>query len=346
MKILNLNFYNHSVCISSPQDLEVISLLAKDFSAFKSNTESTSKNQFTLEICNQVPPWNQVPKTSASMQTLNSICYDVGKFRYCDYYSELLVILDKKMNHARLYSENTQRMHEVSYLLTLSRVGKKMDLAGLHKLHAFSVSFNDIAIVCMMPMKGGKSTLLMEFLKDSRFKMISDDIPLINFKGEILPFPIKIGLSQFPESLDIHNPEENLYTMDRGFYGVKQLLCVEGIPGRVEEPGKVFRKIILVESFRFNSEISQLKKTNILSTYIGLMKHGVIGFGLPMVIEYFWENGPVDFMIKTKIFFLRAFGFGALALRAQKMKLHLGKNPNDAAKLLIDHVLKYAQEIS
>lgn len=275
----------------------------------------------------------------ATMQTLNSICYDNNGIRYCDYYGDMLVILDTKNNVAKMYSENIPKIHEISYLLILSRVGKLMDLQGLHKLHAFSVSYKDLAIVCMMPMKGGKSTLLMQFLKDKRFKIISDDIPLVNLTGEVLPFPIKIGLSDLPGNLDVVNPEVNFYTMDRAHYGKKQLLCLNGIPGRVESTERKFKKVILIEAFRYNSKTSILKDADVFSTGKGLLKHGIIGFGLPMVIEYFWESGMADFLRKTKIFFLRLIAFTGLMIRAKKMKLFLSKNPQEASEVIIKYVV-------
>ena len=280
-----------------------------------------------------------VPNVVASMQTLNSVCYDNDGIRYCDYYGDLLVVLDTKNNIAKMYSENISKVHEVSYLLILSRVGKMMDLQGLHKLHAFSISYKDLAIVCMMPMKGGKSTLLMHFLKDSRFKIISDDIPLVNLMGEVIPFPIKIGLSDLPGNLNVFNPEENFYTMDRGHYGKKQLLCLNGFPGRVESIERKFKKVLLIEGFRYNSKTSILKEADVFSTFKGLFKHGVIGFGLPMVIEYFWEKGLIDLFAKTRIFFLRFFAFLNLMIRARNMKLFLGKNPQEASEMITKYVI-------
>lgn len=336
MKSFFLNFYNTHVQVESACE-DVLTPLKKDFSNFIKLERSTSFD-FVLQVFNQAPPYSIVPNVVASMQTLNSVCYDNNGIRYCDYYGDLLVILDTKNNVAKIYSEQMTKIHEVSYLLILSRVGKIMDLHGMHKLHAFSVSYKDLAIVCMMPMKGGKSTLLMQFLKDSRFKIISDDIPLVNLMGEIIPFPLKIGLSDLPGNLNVLNPEENFYTMDRGQYGKKQLLCLNGLPGRVESIDRKFKKVLLIEAFRYNSKTSILKEADVFSTFKGLFKHGVIGFGLPMVIEYFWEKGLIDFFVKTRIFFLRFFAFFSLMVRARNMKLFLGKNPQEASEVIIKYV--------
>lgn len=343
MKSLYLNFYDIKVKVES-LDEEILKILGKDFSHFIS-LDSLSNIDFHLQIFQQSPPFQEVPNVVASMQTLNSICYDVGNIRYCDYYGDLLSVLNFTSNVAKVYSENSAKLHEVCYLLLLSRVGKQMDLRGLHKLHAVGVSYKDLAIICMMPMKGGKSTLLMQFLKDERFKIISDDIPLINFSGEIIPFPIKIGLSDLPGNLKVENPEENFYTMDRGLYGKKQLLCLRGLPGRVESSNRSFKKVLLIEAFRYNSKTSILKDADFLSTMKGLFKHGVIGFGLPMVIEYFWEKGFWDFLLKTRIFFSRLFSFTSLMFRARNMKLFLSKNPAEASEVIIKYVVNNYDKI-
>jgi hypothetical protein len=85
--------------------------------------------------------------------------------------------------------------------------------------------------------------------------------------------------------------------------------------------------------------------TSFLASAKGAFKHGVIGIGLPMVIEYFWENGFSDFVIKIRIFILRLLAFSGLLLRAKKMKLYLGKNPKDAAELIKKFVIKNYDEI-
>lgn len=343
MKPAYFEFYGQRAQVNS-EIPELLELLKKDFSVF-SKIEIEGQPDFSLQVFYTEPPQELVPNIVCSMQTLNSICYDVHNVRYCDYYGELLVILDKKTNSAKMYSKNLSKIHEVSYLLILSRIGKLMDLKGLHKLHAFSVAYKDLALVCMMPMKGGKSTLLMEFLKDPRFKIISDDIPLVDWKGNVLPFPIKIGLSDKSVELEVLNPAENYYEMDRGLYGKKRLLSLKGLPGRVAEIDRPYEKVLLIEAFRFNSRTSILKDSSLLSTGKGLLKHGIIGFGLPMVIEYFWENGWRDFLVKTKIFLLRCLGFGSLLFKAKRMKLFLGKNPEEAAEVIIKHIVNNYEKI-
>jgi hypothetical protein len=337
---LHLNFYGAFAVIES-ENHQILNLIEKDFYFFKCRSEIIDpKNVFQLKIINQNAPENLIPEIQTTMQSQSSLTYDLADNRYNDYYGELISKINFTKNEAILYSENFNKLHEVAYLIILSRIGKKMDLMGYHKLHAFAVAFGDIAVVCMMPMKGGKSTLLMELLKDPRAKMISDDIPLIDRKGNLHPFPIKIGLDKFNNEIKVDNPEENIYQMHRSQYGTKTLISVRGLKDKIVPANKKFKKVILIEAFRINSAHSYLGVPSWPKTFKGLFKHGIIGFGLPMVIEYFWEKGINDFLIKTAIFFSRLFSFFIFSLRTTRLRLHLGKKPEKAAKEILYFVDK------
>ena len=314
---------------------EILNLIARDFSYFKSDKDNYNEKKYSkkikLTIIKAKPDSLVIPELRTRMQTLNSLTYQVGDVRYNDYYGKLTSVFDYISEKAEIYSEDLNKTHEISYLFILSRIGKKLDLQGLHKLHAFAVAYNDIAIVCMMPMKGGKSTLMLELLKDPSIKMISDDIPFINRMGEVLPCPIKVGLDKWNAPFSVFEPEKNIYQIEREQYGTKTLICLDGLPGRIIDPTQKLKRIILIEAFRYHSEESRLFPASWSKTFKGLFKHGVIGIGLPMVVEYFWEFGIKDFFVKTFIFYSRLFSFFILSLRANKFQLELGKKPERAA---------------
>ena len=328
MNQIYFNFYNFRVEIHS-QDSSILSLLKKDFSVFYIPNKPISINlECHIHLC--PPPFEKIPSQVASMQTNNSICYDNLEYRFCDYYGDALAIDYKDIPKGELFGINKDKIHEISYLYILSKVGKALDLMGLHKLHAFGVEYKDLAIICMMPMKGGKSTLLLEFLKDPDFKMISDDIPLVNVWGDVLAFPIKIGMNHPFEIDDIGKDSINHYKMDRGVYGIKYLLSLEAIPNRVVSLGTSYKKVILINALRQRSSSSSIIKISRLKMFKYLVKHGIIGFGLPMVVEFFWQFGIKDFFIKSYIFVRRLFAFSLLCLKGRNYNLYLGLEPQDA----------------
>jgi hypothetical protein len=332
---LYLNFYGERVYIESEWH-EIVILLRKDFSCFVTPEFKTKEKFLFVKIDKKNPTSVQVPKIVSRMQSLNSITYQVKGIRYNDYYGKLLSVFDYALERAEIYSESEDKAHEVVYLLILSRIGKRLDRKGFHKLHAFAISYESKAFVCMMPMKGGKSTLLMELLKNEKVKMISDDIPLIDQSGAVLSFPIKIGTENIDDKcINIDNPEENIYFLDREQYGRKAFICLDGVKSKIEVPGSRFTEVILAEGFRYHFEGSELVESSWLKSFKGLFKHGVIGIGLPMILEYFWEFGLFDFYTKTMIFFQRLKAFLVLSLKSRRVTLKLGKNSELAAAEII-----------
>lgn len=338
MQQIYFDFYNEKVCVKSDW-IELLELLEKDFSVFKVSELSLQPKSLKLSINRGHPGEIAIPEMVSKMQTLNSITYQSGQIRYNDYYGKLLSIFDYGSESARIISTDIDKAHEVAYLLILSRIGKRLDQVGLHKLHAFAISYQNCAFVCMMPMKGGKSTLLMELLKNDQVKMISDDIPLIDSCGNVHPFPIKIGTeNERALSLNIKDPEKNIYYLKREQYGLKTFICLNGLADKFEKPDKVFKHVVIAEGFRFNSDHSEINHSSWGSTFKGLFKHGIIGIGLPMIIEYFWEFGIRDFFIKTKIFLLRFYSFFIFSLKSKRIKIQLGKRSDLSATEILKFI--------
>lgn len=331
------NFYGVTVKVSSNW-VELNELISKDFAFFKKKL-NLNKVVYDIEIecIKEKYQFNAEALFFKKIYTSkNSITYEKDKIRYNDYYGEVLTKIDYSNEACVLKSIDVDRAHEVLYLLILSRIGKKLDLMKIHKLHAFAISYKDKAFVCMMPSKGGKSTLLSHLLCIEGVKMISDDIPLFSIKGKILPFPIKIGLEEdaiIP--FEIEDMESSLYFMDRKLYGKKKLICVEGIKSKIEDRFFEFDKVVVSYGVRNEHAQIGLAKVGVLHIFSQFIYHGVIGIGLPMILEYFWELGVRDFISKTKIFFNRVVVFGLLSVRAKKYRLDFNNKPMDAAKYIV-----------
>ena len=338
MQCIRLQIFQVSILIESDCS-EVLELLKKDFWSYIDESQSSSGKTLKLELHNSLNR-PSFPSTVASMQTQNAISYDVGSVRYCDYYGALYSVIDFATNKASIYSLDLDKIREIAYLLILSIVGKIMDVMGLHKLHAFSVSFEKYALVCMMPSKGGKSTLLTELLKDNRIKMISDDIPIIDSSGMVHPFLLKIGLDTIPEEFNVMEPAQNIYSMKRAQYGTKQLICTRGIPNKIENAQSVFSKVILMESFRYNGSTSQIAEGSWAKLFKGLFKHGIMGVGSPIIIEYFWQSGFKDFLLKTYIFFRRLSAFFLFSIKAERYVLLSGTDTRLTANLILSFLEK------
>lgn len=315
------NFYCFQVNVSSPEE-KIHELLKIDFRYFlKSNT---IKKTLKLELYLVEDLSGLVPKgLIANKQSINSMTYDLGKVRYNDYYGEVVSVFDYKNESCKIYAKNLNRLHEVSYLVILSRQGKWCDRNGLHKIHAMSITKNDKTMVLMLPMKGGKSTLFTQFLEKKEVGLVSDDSPVVNFSGDILPFPIRFGLEQREVYKDLIDsiPAEYKSILERKQYGSKVLVDLTYYKERI---GKVGSKIILIQGVRHNSTKTIIKKINFFKMYKYLITNLVVGIGLPMIIEYFLESSLKDKITNTQILFSRSWSAFRLTLKSENYLVYMG----------------------
>jgi len=258
--------------------------------------------------------------------------HDQGFIRYNNYFEQGLTIFDYTVEKSWIYSLDLEFLHELTYLIILSRVGKKLDLLGLHRIHAMGVQIGDVSCLCMFPMGGGKSTLLANLLNYNDVKIISDDSPLIDSKGEFQNFAIRLGVG--PELIDnIKNPSENIYSLVRRQYGKKELISLNGISNELAGPSK---RQILIQGKRIKGSNSRLIKARLDQKIYSLVINMVIGVGLPMIFEYFWEKGFSDFLRKSKIACLRLLAMVRVLFKSDFYIFETGNDPVKNAKILYE----------
>ena len=324
-KTLHLNFMGEGLLLKTNSP-ELLSRLSRDFSYFVSDSSQTS-SRFSITSLLEEGCSISIPQVDPTFIRKNSTSYDSKGIRFNDY-GNLISSYDFKNEIGTLSSASIEKLHEISYLLILSRVGKYFDLMGTHKIHAMSIIYKDVCCVGMMNMGVGKSTLLLELLKDSEIELLSDDTPLVNELGEIKPFPLRIGVEQLPDGLEINSAEENLYELLREEYGLKKLICLHGLKNQI---GSSYSKLVLFEGTRGGRGISKSSKWKL---WMALQRHMVIGIGLPLIFEYFWEKGFSDFMRKTKIFILRQRAALKLMKSCEYYRFSLGESSEENARAL------------
>ena len=321
-------FNSLKVCVYS-SSFQLFERLNKDFSYFQSDFNDTPF--LTIEV-NQVEADLSVLKNlSVWRKTSSSITYDDRNTRYNDYRSKGMTIFNYEINKGEIFSTDLEFLHELSYLMILSIVGKELDLLGIHRIHAMGVTVGDLDCLCMLPMGGGKSTLLANLLKYNDIEIISDDSPLITSDGKIKIFPIRLGVD--PKLIDnIINPDENVYSLTRREYGSKALISLRGISSKVSSTNG--SKQILIQGKRISGSDSRLRKARLYEIISSMLINLIIGIGLPMIFEYFWRSGIKDFFRKTKIFFKRLFCSLQLVRRSEFYVFEMGDRPSDNADML------------
>jgi hypothetical protein len=150
-----------------------------------------------------------LPELAARVQTPRNHCHTDGDLTYLDYFGSALAVYDRSRNYLTVESVDTHRLHEITYLSILSRVGELLERRGLHRLHALAVGRHGETALFMMDSGGGKSTHGLGFLRSSdRYELISEDSPLTDRRGRVHTFPLRFGvLPPLPEGI----AEEHIY---------------------------------------------------------------------------------------------------------------------------------------
>ncbi len=330
---LSLNFYGISVAVSSDCP-GVVTKLAKDFSYFVSL--SSISRDITVEIFQMTPPYEQIEGLISEGQTKNAISYKKHGVKYFDYYGNALASWNSELSSGKIFSDDVNLLHEIAYLMILSKVGKIHDMRGYHKLHAFGVGASNKDLICMLPMKGGKTTLFLELLKDEKNEIISDDTPLIDPRGNILSFPLRVGVDSV-DSLPDGNSSE-LYEINRMEYGKKILAPLSYFKNRVSKD--TFRHPILISAYRSRLSVPQLKKVSKVRMFQELLRHMIVGVGLPMVVEFFVDHSIKDWL---KLFYIgvrRTVGAVRLLIQTKECYLlFLCDEPKKNAELITRELL-------
>ncbi len=326
------NFYNNIV-IAKSENIHIIDLLSKNFSFFEVESKRADSVRTQLSLNLQIVdkiPYERIPSLISSKQTRNAVVYENENIKYCDYYQQGLVIFNKTLNSAEIFCLNIGFLHELSYLFILSRVGKEMDFQGLHKIHACAFKKNNKSVVCMMPMKGGKSTLFLKMINDLEVKIFSDDCPIISSDGSIYPFPLRVGIKELPEN--INNIEEYIFELERKEFGNKKLIDIRAFKNKIAQASNA--NIILIDAVRTTYEQGRLEPISKLKMLFPLLKYMGIGLGLPIIIEYFLENGFKGFFQNCLIFSKRIFAIINLLFKSKQYRLYMGTNKDDNIRLV------------
>ncbi len=316
------NFYGNTV-ITKSENQNILDILIKNFSYFEALEEIPKKNITILDIellLVEKIPYHQIPPLISSKQTRNAVVYETKEVKYCDYYQEGLVIFDKVKNSAKIYCLELDFLHELSYLFIMSKIGKALDLQGFHRIHACAFKKRETSIVCMMPMKGGKSTLFLKMMEDREVEYFSDDTPLINSSGKIYPFPIRVGIKELPRYLK--NKEKYIFEIKRKEFGSKNLIEISAFENKIALTSG--EKIILVDAVRTTIEKGYLGPISNFKMILPLFKYMGIGLGLPIIIEFFLENGFRGWRIQLCILFKRLYAIARLLIKSKSYRLILG----------------------
>ena len=295
----------------------VLSGLEDDFAFFKS---SASPEQALISLQELKPDYSPWLRAQASFYTPRNVAYRCDGKIIVDYSGRGIGIHDPVTGSFHLSSLDHDLLYEAAYLFLLSQSGETLDRNGLHRVHALGVSIGGRAALVLLPMGGGKSTLISALLRYPDVEILSDDSPLIDRNGDIHAFPLRIGLLPGTET---SIPPDQMRTIQRMEFGPKLVVNYKYFSDRVRASAQP--ALIFIGERSLDCECS-LRSASWLAARKALVVNCVIGLGLFQGMEFVLSRSWPELAEKFTLVWFRARACHRLLRRSSVYHLRLGRN--------------------
>jgi hypothetical protein len=309
--------------------------LADDFAFFAGGAAAAA---VTLQLDEGRPDYGGLPRCDAAVYTPRNVVYHDGTRRILDFGGHGLGVYDPAARRFHMTSENPHLVYEAGYLFLLSQIGQHADLLGLHRVHAMAISRSGRAVLALLPMGGGKSTLLAALMRISDVGVLSDDSPFIDRRGDVHAFPLRLGLLPGCER-DL--PPEQVRRIERMEFGPKYLVNHAYFADRVvprAEPG-----VVLIGR-RTLADEGRLEPASYQTAMQAMVPHSIIGMGLFQGLEYVLQRNSRELLGKMNVAWSRARNAHALVRRSRCFVFHMGRDVERNAALVLEASERAAQE--
>ena len=322
------DFYGLTIEVSSPS-ANLVEEVQRDFGYFR---VSTGKKQVQVEMYLAPPPYAGLPPLSAFLITPRNVCFQNKKITYIDYFGQGLVVFNREKKQCTVYGTEPDLVREIAYLFIISTVGQYLDSRGIHRVHALGVSYNSRGILLLLPAGGGKSTMALELLRHPGFSLLGEDTPLIDRRGHILPFLLRLGVRP---GQDTGIPPQYLRTVQRMEFDPKTLVDIEYFHDRL---GKEVEPGFILVGERNLGEVSEIILLSRHQAFNALVKYMVVGLGVYQGMEFLLERGLWELLGKVGVGASRLYNSLRLLARAPAYRFVLGQNAKKNCQTLVDFV--------
>lgn len=275
MRSARLSVYGTSLRLTS--ESPALEALARDFAHFRAPEDGCA--DVSLELVPSQPPAS-LPAGSLRLACAKWRAYADGPRRIVRYEGGEAVVYDYAGERGTVYCADAHRLHELGYLVALSRLGRRLDAAGLHRVHALGFEWRGQGGLLLLPSGGGKTTLALELLARTPAGLLSDDSPLLDGRGRLRAFPLRLGLRPDADVSGI--PPALVRAFERRYHGPKKLVELDFFKDRVRDDVPLRWLVV----GRRGGARAELSASGPLPAARALAANLVVGWGVPQMTEY------------------------------------------------------------
>lgn len=312
---------------------EALRGLAADFGFFRRPAGEDGSGAATIRTTAATPAYDALPPLRARIYTPRNISYRDGHTTLVDYHGRGLARHDRRSGDFEIVSLDPDLLYEACYLFILSQAGEFLDRRGLHRVHALGVEIGGRAVLVLLPMGGGKSTLGEALLRRPEVRILSDDSPLIDRQGTVHAFPTRIGLLPGHDS---GVPERHRRTVNRMNFGPKTFVDYDWFADRVVARAPAGLVCLGVRTLAAAGRIEKVSRTAALRRFL---QDCVVGMGLFQGLEFVFQKRLTELSGLAPVAWSRLRASRAVIRRSACVELLLARDADANAALVVDQAL-------
>ncbi|MFL5819312.1 MAG: hypothetical protein ACJ76S_01325 [Solirubrobacteraceae bacterium] len=315
-----LNVYGLLIAIGGDWP-SVIDNVALDFGWFEVPM-GTHPARVHVEIRRGPPELERFGDVPAAFVTPRNVVYQLEDTRtLVDYFGTAVSVYDRSREHVLVQGEPDHLVHEAAYHFLLSRIGSHVEQRRMTRLHALALVGRQGAVALMLPSGGGKSTLALRALREPGVKLLAEDSPLIDRRGFLHPFPLRIGVNP-SDAGDL--PDVPVRRLERMEFHPKLALDIRPFAGQIETEPQPLRHLVV--GHRTLGDRTDLRPLARRGAVGSLMREAVVGVGIYQGMEFVLQRGIRDLAGKAGIGLTRALCCAAALSRARVWRLTVGRD--------------------
>lgn len=248
------------------EEPELLQRLELDFDGFSALPRGAiARLRFSARVQRYQPP----PGLPQSFRGRYGVCFDQGPLRHIWYPGPVWVVYDFESERGEVLAENPELLYERLYLSILSRAGELLERRGLHRIHGLALASPFGTCLFLMRSGVGKSALGYALLQRPGWRLLSEDTPLLDRRGLIHPFPFRLGLREPGGGTDKRLVRASEFSIE-----------TQGSPC-----AHIFSGAWCTGQEPFLVRLSKARLAGLL------LRDGVVGLGVPQVVELFLRPG-------------------------------------------------------
>lgn len=313
----HFSFYGMVVEVASPA-AHLVEQVRRDFLHFR--TPPREHVDMRLQLLAEPPSYDELPSVPATVFTPRNVSFRNGQVTWIDYFGRALSAFNRSAGECTVRTTDEDLLHEIAYLFILSTVGEHLDRQRMHRLHALGISFRGQGVLLLLPSGGGKSTIAINLLRKPEFLLLGEDTPLIDRRGWVLPFPLRLGI-RADATTDI--PPKFLRTMKRMEFEPKTLIDLDYFEGRV---GAAVPSRLLIVGTRYLGDVSEIEPLPRRRAMGSLVSNMVVGLGVYQGLEFLLERSTSEIAGKVGMVSSRLHNAVRLLRRASVYRFRMGRD--------------------